>query len=366
MSFIERNMSTKNLRFIQSCKNAFFMFLTIVIMVVGSNTIVAQPYKNMPQAKVSADSILIGDQVELTIVAKLKNNQLIHFPFFTDSIVYGIEILGAPSIDTVKVGKDSIKLNYRQTITSFDEGFYRIPPFELILFQGENNPSDTLYTRPIWFLVNTLPPDSTVATIYDIKGPLAEPVTFSEVAPWVGSGLLFIGLVVLVIYLVRRWRDNKPIFFAPKPKEPPHVVALRQLNEILEKQLWVTDNHKHYYSLLTDTIRQYIEGRFHVFAMEQTTHEIISELKTKDLLDKNLMEPLQELFELADLVKFARHTSLVSENEASLNFGFKFVNQTKEDEEEIEDTKSNAIPITSSEPSQSISIANVESQKMEE
>jgi hypothetical protein len=177
-------------------------------------------------------------------------------------------------------------------------------------------------------MVNTLPPDSTLAPIYDIKLPMEEPITFAEVLPWVGGSLLFLGVIALIVlYFIKR-KKNEPLFFLRKPVDPPHIVALRELELIKEKKMWNTDNHKHYQTVLSDIIRDYIEGRFKVPAMEQTTDETIRSLKNNDISSK-LLEGLQETLSLADLVKFARFKPEISENEAGLDFGFRFVNDTK-------------------------------------
>jgi hypothetical protein len=149
------------------------------------------------------------------------------------------------------------------------------------------------------------------------------------VAPWIGGSLLLIGLIAFVFYCISRRRKNKPLFFPAKPAEPAHIVALRELNLIKTEKLWSTDKHKHYHTTLTNIIRQYIESRFGLYAMEQTTDEIIQSFRNENIISKELLSELSDNLSLSDLVKFARYTPQASENEAGLNFGFKFVNQTK-------------------------------------
>ncbi|MDY0197490.1 MAG: hypothetical protein RBR68_06720 [Tenuifilaceae bacterium] len=282
------------------------------------------------QAQVSADSILVGDQVELTIKAQMPNGYSVQFPIFADTLVTGIEVLDNGIIDTVRVDKENLEYTYRLRITSFDEGYYRIPPFQLPFSNGVM--SDTAKTSPIWFLVNAIPADTTVVDIYDIKLPISEPITFRELAPWIGGGLLLIAIIAFIIYYISRRKNNKPLFFPIKPVEPAHIVALRNLNLIKDQKQWNTDKHKHYHTTLTNIIRQYIESRFDIYAMEQTTDEIIRSFRNENIISKELLNELSDNLSLSDLVKFARYTPMVSENEAGLNFGYKFVNQTKIEE----------------------------------
>ncbi len=311
----------------------YIVFITLVLSLAQGNSVLAQNPTYSFKSSVTADSILIGDQVDLIIEASVPQSYMVQFPLFADTLIAGIEVLGQPTIDTITKKSGEKDFIYRMRITSFDEGYYRIPPFRLPFTDGAMH--DTAQTSPIWFLVNTLPPDSTVATIYDIKHPLAEPLTFAEVAPWVGGALLLAALIALLVYIIIKRKKGEPVFFNLKPAEPPHVVALRKLEHMKLHKLWNTENPKEFQSHLTDIIRTYIEGRFAVPAMEQTTYETIRSLKKTKQLEARLLEKLQDTLALADLTKFAKFTPDASENLASLEFGFTFVNDTKIVEEEV-------------------------------
>jgi CHASE3 domain sensor protein len=96
---------------------------------------------------------------------------------------------------------------------------------------------------------------------------------------------------------------------------------------------------KMYYTQLTDALRQYMEERFGFNAMEMTSAEIVAELRNHG--DTELQE-LTSLFETADLVKFAKYTAGVSENDKNLLSAVAFINDTKQEnvpmEERIEPT----------------------------
>lgn len=89
----------------------------------------------------------------------------------------------------------------------------------------------------------------------------------------------------------------------------------------------VSEDQKTYYTLLTDVIRQYIKERFGFNAMEMTSTEIISRLQQES--DKKMIDELRELFMTADLVKFAKYSTLINENDANLVNAVEFINTTK-------------------------------------
>ncbi len=306
------------------------VFLLISILPI-QHKLQAQSPKFMFKSNLSHDTILIGDRVELSVYASIPSEYSVQFPIFADTLTANIEVVGTHTIDTISKSDNLQELIYKLTLTSFDSGYFQIPGFILPLVNGST--IDTVTTSPVWLTVNTLPADTTQASIYDIKPPISQPVTFWEVAPWIGGTLVLAGLVWLLVTFLRRRKKNEPLFFPRKPVEPPHIVALRELEKVREAKMWETDNHKLYHSNLTDIIRSYIEGRFMLPAMEQTTFEIVGSFKVNDLVEGKLLDELENILSLADLVKFAKMSPTLDENKSSLDFAFKFVNQTKQVEE---------------------------------
>ena len=314
------------------------LLLITIIFIINTSAFaqVADPNCNI-NASLSKDAIVIGDQILYNISVVVPNSYKVSFPSFSDSLIKGIEIVRRPLVEEVK-RKDSMKEYLMKTlITSFDSGSYQIPSASIAI--SNETKTDTLKTLPLNLLVNTVPRDTTVKGFYDIKPPIEEPVTLKEVAPWVFGGLLMVALITLLIIYINRRRHNKPFSFIQKPKDPPHVIALRELDKINHEKLWSSDKHKVYYTRLIDILRVYIEGRFDVNAMEQTTEEILSDLKQTDFDDKDLLSQLDETLSLADLVKFAKYTPVISDNEQSLKFAYDFVSKTKKEVVEIDQTE---------------------------
>ena len=87
-----------------------------------------------------------------------------------------------------------------------------------------------------------------------------------------------------------------------------------------------SENQKEYYTKLTDTLRRYIEERYGFSAMEMTSTEIIERLMQTD---QQSLDELRQLFMTADLVKFAKYSTMINENDANLVSAIDFINQTK-------------------------------------
>jgi hypothetical protein len=281
------------------------------------------------KASFDRDSIMIGEQVQWTLKATIDRSIDAFFPVI-DSISNGrIELLKNEGLDTLQTSSNNITVQHTYVITSFDEGVYTLPEIPLLL-RHRDGKIDTAYFERLSLLVKTVPIDTTSFEPYDIKMPITYPITFMEVLPWALSGLAVIALIAFVIYIIIRRRQHKPIFFKPKPKEPPHIVALRELNKIKADKLWQNNKVKLYYTRITDVLRLYMEERYNMQAMEQTSEEILQSLKTMQLPDA-LMEKLRELLSVADLVKFAKYQPMTDDNENALVTAQGFVDETKEE-----------------------------------
>jgi len=183
-------------------------------------------------------------------------------------------------------------------------------------------------TVPIYLEVESpdIDPDQDIKAI---KPPIHAPVTFAEIAPWLGGGLLLVLIVILVIYILKKRKKEEPIFkIRSKPALPPHREAIEKLEKLRLKKLWQSGKLKSYHTELTDIIRYYIERRFSILALEMTTDEIMDKLKLQNINDLAYKKLFNTLV-LADLVKFAKEQPLPIENDTSLNNCTDFVNETK-------------------------------------
>ena len=144
---------------------------------------------------------------------------------------------------------------------------------------------------------------------------------------------LYLLLICVIAYIVKRIRAKKSLipFKKEEPKLPPHEQAIKELDEIKQQKLWQQGRSKEYYTLITDTLRKYIEERFGINAMEMTSGEIL-ELIRKNSEAQSVYDNLRQILQLADFVKFAKMNPLPDENDLSMMNAYLFVNQTKEEE----------------------------------
>ncbi len=267
----------------------------------------------------------IGDWITLELKVKHDPGQQVVFPLITDSL-QELEVLEIGEVDSQTI-KDRIIKKQLITLTVFDSGYYVIPPLSVKYKDPGSGDMVSLASEAFFVTVHTIPID-TAAAIKTIKNPLDVALTFEEIQYYVYGGLALLLLGFLGWYLWKKRKRNEDPFVRKAPQLPAHEVALRKLNELAAKKLWQKGEYKAYYSELTDIIREYLERRYGILAMESTTDEILDDLSGL-ITRPELKDPLRELLQQADLVKFAKARPLPDQNELAFRRGLDLVNETK-------------------------------------
>ena len=277
-------------------------------------------------ARLDTNEIMIGDQVIYEIEVRRNKEDVVRFPEFEEKLTDEIEIVSKSPVDSFWSKKDQkLILSQKLLLTAFDSGLYYIPPLEFLFISHQNK--DTIRTGATYLEVFPYPLDTT-QTIRDIKAIEKAPVSFSEIYPYILT-VIFIGLLAwFIIYYIRKKEKKQPLIGRPKIEEPPHIIAMRELDRLKSEKLWQRKETKLYYSRLTEIIRRYIEGRFGIMAMEQTTDEILIEFEGQEILSEDDFQLLREMLIQADFVKFAKAKPLPDENETHFDNACTYVNNT--------------------------------------
>jgi len=282
----------------------------------------------------SRDTILLGEQIRFTFTIDADSALRTKVPVFADTIGRDIEILEVLQHDSILENNRRI-LTQEYLVTSFKKGSNMVGPVPVAFTSGVI--ADTISTYPVFLYVDAPAIDTTKA-IKPIKGPVNTPVNFAEILPWllIGIGILMIAVTLFWIYsFYSRKKENSGGLFSV-PREPAHIIALRELDALAEARLPENGMVKEYYTRLTNIVRLYMENAYQIPAMERITLEIIEEFGQHLPGESELSDQLKELLELADLVKFAKEDPLPTENKRNLDNAYTFVRKTHELQEETE------------------------------
>ena len=277
---------------------------------------------------IDSTSIVIGQQAHMTLEVTANSADKVTMPVFKvgQNVVDGVEIVTV-DVDTVKVGSEKVRTVTTLTLTSFDEKKYTLPPYSVTI-NGKKHSGQQLGLEVMTVEVDT----ANVEKSYPAKDIQHLPFSWKEWSRVVWLSVLVVVLILLGIYLYTRLKQNKPIVRTIRivKHTPPHQKALEEIENIKASQLQQSEDQKEYYTKLTEVIRQYIKERFGFQAMEMTSTEIIARLQEAD--NGEMINELRQLFSTADLVKFAKYSTIENENDRNLLNAVTFIDKTKLEE----------------------------------
>ena len=266
--------------------------------------------------KIATDTILTGHPFDYSLDIRMPKGYIINWNELKDTLNKSVEVISRSEIKEQPIDNSSdILLTQHLTLTSFDTGYVEIPSIGIKYYKSAKDTSVyTSYTDYMYVYVEAAAIDTTMA-YRPIKTPIKQNITFEETVPFVGGGIILAGLVLLIIYIVRRSRKKTNIEEEEiKPQIPAIVTAREKMAQLKESNLWQSGKYKDYYTDLTGIAREYLEGQFNIDAIEMTSDEILDEVR-KIQLDNLIFSKLQNTLITSDLVKFAKATPSPVENE---------------------------------------------------
>lgn len=184
--------------------------------------------------------------------------------------------------------------NKNLTLIYFDSALLTLPGLGVRL-----SGNVTTRTNAVQLEVSPTPAPPEPADIKDIRRE-----------PWRWLDFLPVFIIMAVLALVLLWYR---FYYLPRKKGinsrkvelPPHQLALKKLEQLAKQKPWQHGRIKEYYAELTFILREYLEKRFGMPALESTSAEITRDLRRLDVPGP-LLPPIDELLVQADLAKFAQ------------------------------------------------------------
>lgn len=298
-----------------------FLIIILIILV----PVLASAQNIVVEAQVDSMAMWIGQQTGLHVSVTCDADQKVEFPVYRDTIVKSLEIIPPILTDTQYVNNGqrmTVTRNY--TVTSFDSILIYIP-YIPVSVDGIECQSNSL---ALAFMSYDIPEENT-KQIFGPKENMKTPVKFYEARGLLIYWLLAAIAIIAAVYLLVRYRDDKPIIRRIKiePKVPAHIRAISEIEELRQSGGAHSEDAKAYYTQLTDILREYINDRFGFNATEMTSYEILERLEESQ--DKDSLSELRDLLSTSDMVKFAKFKPMLNENDRNLVSALEFVNDTK-------------------------------------
>ena len=276
-------------------------------------------------SSVDTSRITIGDRITYTLSINHVDTMRVEKP--GEGVNLGqFEIKDYKIFDPVRE-EGRIEEKFEYVISVFDTGTFVIPPFPVAYFPNDSlGDYKLMEASPITIYVESVIQDEE-RQLRDVKPPIDIPYDYFTLFSVIATVIL---IGVLLFFGYRLYRKRKETGYLIKPPEPPrpaHEIAIAALEELLKKDLLSKGLFKQFYSEISDIIRHYIEGRFFIPALEETSREILNELGNQEL-ENEILANGKEILELSDLVKFAKYKPDDKENQKIVVLSREFIEET--------------------------------------
>lgn len=277
----------------------------------------------------SADTTVVemADQLHVRVrVVSAEQLQDVHLAPLPEagSEYEGVDIVSVSS-DTLPDTPGKRVVDYDFLVQPFDPGMVTLPPFGAVA----GTSTDTAFSGIVTLKVLPVDVDS-LETINPLAA-VAEPRTrwYDYVPGWTPWVLLILALGALAAAVIIYLRKRKVTVIERRQKPiPPYELAMSRLNALAEQKLAESGHEKAYYTELVDILRQYLQGRFGINAMEMTSPQIVKALRA-NAETRMSAEEMKPVLEIADFVKFAKVRPLPDDNTRAFRRAFDFVENTK-------------------------------------
>lgn len=277
-------------------RSTTYIFLLLLVAVCATQA----RAQNTTRIDVKADrnAILIGEPIILSLQADIPENAPIRF-FRIDSLPH-FDILDRGKIDTSNTGSGTV-LKQELRITSYDSGSWVIPPIPL----QEGVVSDSIPVEVSYIPYNPDQPYHDIKDIIDAKPEEEESTKWW----WYAGGAALV--LIIVFYLVFRGKKQPPPP-APVVQRDAFAEAKKSLQQLRGAKL----EGKDWFTRVVDVFRLYADERKGIHSQQQTSEDLLAQLKPTGLSEGGYSRLAQAL-RLSDFVKFAKYEPAEQDREQS-------------------------------------------------
>ncbi|OPX35908.1 hypothetical protein B1H10_00150 [candidate division KSB1 bacterium 4484_188] len=300
---------------------------TLFLVLLGTSIIFAAQSLIRVGASVDKSVITIGDRITYSLTIEHDKSIKIEQPG-PGANLGQFEIKDYKIYDPVEKG-NIVTQQFDYVISVFDTGKFVIPPFPVAFAPADTSTKyQVIMSEPIEITVNSVL-TAEDAEIHDIKPPISIPFNYRRLILLVVAGLLIAAAVLLFLYILRQRKKGKPLF-RKEVIRPAHEIALEALEAVAAewREMLEAGKHKELFTRISEIFRTYLENRFFINAMEETSFEIIDSLREVGL-EEEQQKIAREILELSTLVKFAKYIPEEQETEQCLEQLKSFVEATR-------------------------------------
>lgn len=289
----------------------------------------------------------IGDLIPVTLAVESRHGINYQRPELPAGRLGSLEIREQQQITTER-RRGGIRQTTDYILTAWETGSFPLPPLT-IYYQDAEGAEQIYELKPEKIVVTSLLPagktweELSALPIKGVKEPVGLPPNWSYLF-WIS--LVLIGaflLWLLVRFISSHMAQKTTLQDEESALEPADHIARRRLAALKKASYLERGDLKGFYSKLSEILREYMENRFEITALEMTTEEFLTHLAAPDklltsssaqqtapILNWEQQARLATFLNAADLVKFAQHLPAAPEIEMDLKIVEQLITETKE------------------------------------
>jgi hypothetical protein len=239
------------------------------------------------------------------------------------------------SLEEKDLGDGKMRREFDLRIAAYEPGDFEIPSVELTYF-GQDGNVKSVRTQALPLAITSLLANEPEPKLKD-NAESVPVVERNVLFLYVAGGVVAAGLGAVIALLVRRYLRRRRPAAPPPPPRPAHEVAMEKLDR-LGMLLAEGGDLRPFYFQLSETIREYLGGRFGFDSLEMTTEELMAAMRrvpreeTRSVLDSEIEGWLSS----CDLVKFAKVAPSIEQARGSLETAIRMVAATRPRPEIVE------------------------------
>lgn len=260
----------------------------------------------------------VGDQFEILVETKTPIEKKISEPFIDSLEPFVIIDQKHKSIQE----KGALQNIYLFKVASFSPGELKFPPVKFLVRDSIH--LDTIKTNEVPITVSAVLPEK-MEDINDIKDAIEFPNPLPIIILLIIAAISIFGFIGMKLY-----KKLKKAKFETKPPLPSWEQAMNAIDNLLKQDFIAKGFIKKFYYTLSEILKQYLEYRFGFPAIEQTTTEIIQDMKKNKT---PLRDEFASFFYQVDLVKYTKYIPVQNEIETIVSNAKELISKTipKED-----------------------------------
>ena len=307
--------------------SSVFCFGSICLLISSLlNAAWAQDAVRVRSHEFHPDDITVGDAVTLKLFIEADEDLHIYLD--------AIDVSRLPYVEVDKAEVKRLKPDKRlpakalyevaYPLRVFAPGLHTLPPVTIKYTSDAGDAS--IQTNAFSFEVRSVkPPNAT--EIKEIAPPFA---LTSNALPYIlGAALLLSAAGALIYWYIRRRARPVEVRTEAAPTLTPDKIAHERLRQIEARNLVAEGEMKLYHTEISHAIRQYIELRYGIPALELTTEELLDRL-AHEMLEAGTLRGIRDFFDQCNLVKFAKYQPNKPEAHAQMDEARRIVDTTKQ------------------------------------